>query len=298
MFPISAHNWMRPESLETTLERLKRLNYDAISIMGEPDSYPIKETRALLDKYGVRCWGSVSIMTTCRDLLHPDKYLRVGTIQYLKDCLDMVAGLGGEILSVVPSEVGKTKPLADPEAEWNWCVEGLKEVAEHADKTGIRIGIEPINRFETYFINRHDQALCLANEVDSSVGVCLDAFHTSMEENDQLEAIRAVGSRLVDFHISDSNRRPPGQGSLDWAALLATLNEIKYQGCISAEFAVPMDVTPLASRKGDAEMYESGPAGLSKFIRDHGSQIFTEEEYSQQFSDCLSHIRECEKAVA
>ena len=77
MFKLAAHNWMRPEPLEVTLARLSRLGYEGIEIMGEPARYQAKETRALLKKHKVNCWGAVSIMLRCRDLIHADYYLRL-----------------------------------------------------------------------------------------------------------------------------------------------------------------------------------------------------------------------------
>ena len=85
MFKLAAHNWMRPEPLEVTLARLSRLGYEGIEIMGEPARYEAKATRALLKKHKVECWGAVSIMLRCRDLIHADYYLRLGSIEYLKD---------------------------------------------------------------------------------------------------------------------------------------------------------------------------------------------------------------------
>ena len=120
-------------------------------------------------------------------------------------------------MSIVPSEVGKVKEMASPEEEWAWAVEGLKEVHAHANAEGVRIAIEPLNRFETNFLNRHDQALLLAEEVGDDVGVCLDVYHMNQEEADMLQAFRNAGDRLFDVHVADNNRMACGQGELDWA---------------------------------------------------------------------------------
>ena len=104
---IAMHNWMRPEPLETTLARLSDCGYDEIQISGEPDKYGVDETRALLEKYGIGCWGAVSIMTEGRGLTLGDKRLREGTVHYLQDCARMVGGLDGKILTIVPATVGK-----------------------------------------------------------------------------------------------------------------------------------------------------------------------------------------------
>lgn len=275
---ISMHNWMRAEPLEATLARLQRYGYDGLEISGEPARFDVKEVRGLLDRHRLVCWGAVTLMTDGRDMIHPDRYVRVGTLAYLRDCLTLVRELGGAMLCVVPSTVGKITPLASPEEEWGWAVEGMKRVAEWAQKDGLKVGIEPINRFETYFINRGDQALRLAQDVGAEhVGVVLDAFHIQIEESDPLGAIRAAGSRLIDFHVADNNRRPPGEGRNDWAGIVRTLREIGYEGHLTSEFVLPMDRTPLA------DPAQSGAIEVSddKFLRDHATGVISEDYYDR-----------------
>jgi sugar phosphate isomerase/epimerase len=291
-FRLSAHNWMRPEPLDVTLARLQRLGYEGIEIMGEPTKYEPKETRALLQRYKINCWGGVTIMLKSRDLINADKYLRLGSIEYVKDCITLVHELGGEILTLVPSEVGKINPMADPETEWRWAVESLKPIADHARKQKVRIALEPLNRFETNFLNRHDQALALANEVGDDVGVCLDAFHINIEEEDPLGAIRAVGKRLNNFHIADNNRRAPGDGTWDWTSLLGTLKDVGYDGYLTTEFVIPFDRSPLAKKGGDAGT--TATTEELKFIRDHGSDLMSDADYSVHFERCIAHIRASE----
>lgn len=288
---FSMHNWMRPEPLETTLARLKRFGYDGIEISGEPARYEADEVRRLLDKYELECWGAVTIMTEGRDLVHPDKYVRVGTIAYMKDCIDFIKAIGGRIFCIVPSTVGKVKPLASPAEEWAWVVEGLKEVAAYAAERGVIPGVEPLNRFETYLINRHDQAIRLADEVGEGLRVVLDAFHINIEETDPIGAIRAAGSRLLDFHVADNNRRPAGQGKYDWAEVLGALKEIGFSGHLTAEFVLPIDRTPLAvsGEKHESDM-EFTAADL-KFIQDHGSGLISAAEYDQAVKDNIDYLK-------
>src|SRR5262249_35020281 len=210
------------EPIETTLERLHRFGYDGIEISGEPERHNTDEVRALMDKYEIECWGGVTMMFEGRDLIHPDKYVRAGTIAYMKDCVRMTEALGGRLFGIGPRRVGKRGPRGWSAEGWRWAVEGLKEVAAFASDRGVTRGVEPLNRFETYFINRHDQALRLAEEVDAGLGVVLDAFHINIEEVDSMQAIRNVGDKLVDFHVADNNRKPAGQGSYDWVAIIDT----------------------------------------------------------------------------
>lgn len=114
---LSMHNWMRAEPIEVTIRRLAKYGYGSIEIGGEPDKYDRKEVRRLLADNGLRCWGAISLMFTGLDLIQADEAGRANTIRYLKDCVTMVKELDGEIMSIVPSEVGKVRAQADPETE-------------------------------------------------------------------------------------------------------------------------------------------------------------------------------------
>jgi sugar phosphate isomerase/epimerase len=284
---VSMHNWMRPEPIQSTIERLGRLGYDGLEISGEPQGYDAEQVRSQLDEHGLECWGAVTLMTGGRDLLHEDPYVRLGSVQYVKDCLSFVAALGGQIVTLVPSTVGKIVPMGSPEAEWRWAVESLKECQAHAESVGVRIGLEPLNRFETYFLNRCEQALALADAVGGDCGVALDTFHMNIEESDLLEAIRAAGDRLVDFHVADNNRMPPGFGALDWDAIVRELQGIGYDGHLTVEFVPALD---RAAQIGDASE-AGGGASIEKFLRDHATGAVPEALYERYTADSIARLR-------
>ena len=294
---IGMHQWMRPEPLESTLRRLQRYGYDCIELMGGPDLFCPKRTLPLLNKYDIECTGAVAIMTTGLDLTQPDREGRQATVEYLVQMLKMIKRLGGRALSVFPAEVGRTvaHQNCSPEDCWSWCVEGLKRVTETADSLNLKIGIEPICRWETNFFNRHDPALELAQEVGPSVGVVLDTYHMALEEDNSVQAIQAVGNKLLGFHIADSNRRPPGEGQIDWKNIFLALRKIDYQGVILAEFAMPLDRTPTARpptvwRTAIPDVPGTDPA-LLKFIVDHGSGVSSEEDYDIAVSQTMDFLK-------
>ena len=289
---VAMHNWMRPEPVELTIERLARAGYDAIEIAGEPAVYDVGAVRAQLEQHDLRCWGSVTLMVGGRDLLHEDKYVRLGSVQYVKDTIDMMAGLGGEVLTVVPSTVGKIVPMGSPEDEWDWAVESLKECQAHAESKGVRLALEPLNRFETYFLNRHDQALALAEDVGGNCGICLDIFHMNIEEADWAEAIRTAGDKLYAFHVADNNRMPCGQGAIDWAKLVATLEEAGYDDYLTVEFVVPVDRSRISTRKEIADASEADASvGLEQFLRDHGTGAVPDQLYDRYVKESIDELR-------
>ena len=290
---VSMHNWMRAEPIETTIRRLSKYGYDSIEISGEPEKYDTAQVRKLLTDNGLQCWGAVTLMLGDRDLLAKDEGQRARSVQYVNDCITMVKELAGQEITIVPSTVGKIKPEGDPDEEWQWAVESLKQCYDHGLKEGVKLALEPLNRFETYFLNRHDQALLLAKEVGPECGVCLDAFHINIEEANPYQAIRNVGGKMVDFHVADNNRMAPGQGSWDWGRLISTVKETGYDGAITVEFVAPIDRTPANPYK---DALESGEVELTaeelKFIEDHGSSTLSDEFYGWLVSESIKTVRQ------
>lgn len=281
---LSTHNWMRAEPLEVTLRRIKKLGFESIEISGEPTQYESKTSRALLKQYGIRCWGAVTLTLGQRNLAAADAKQRADSVAYVKSVVTMVKELEGHEITIVPATVGKIVADGTPEDEWRWVVDGLREVYDYATQCGVRMAIEPLNRFETYFVNRGDQALALANAVGKDCGVCLDMFHMNIEEKDLHATIRAVGSKLVDFHVAENNRLAPGMGRFDWAVVVKTLNEIGYQGALTLEVVAPVDRTPVSPWPNQVE---KNPVDISpeqlKFIQDHGSSLLSESFYTMLY---------------
>jgi len=277
---LALHNWMKIEPLEASVARMAKYGYKSIEIMGEPYKYDTKEVKSLLDKHKMTCWGSVTLMLGDRNLLSADEKHRADSVTYVKDCITMVKELEGQVISIVPGTVGKVVPDSTPENEWKWAVEGMKEIYDHSESAGVRIAIEPINRFETYFINRGAQALALAEAVGPNCGVCLDVFHMNIEESDSIQAIKEAGSRLANFHIADNNRQAPLMGDLDFAELIRAAKSVGYDGALSLEFCPPFDRTPA---NPFPEIFDRNPEGVTeaerKFLEDHGSNVISTEFY-------------------
>jgi sugar phosphate isomerase/epimerase len=285
------HNWMRAEPIEVTVARLAKYGYESIEISGEPYLYDTKHVRQVLKAHNIRCWGSVTLMLGDRNLVAKDEAQRASSVQYTKDCVTMVKELDGYELTIVPGTVGKIVADGNPEEEWDWAVESMKQVYDHALKEGVKLAVEPINRFETYFCSRAAQAIALAKATGPECGVCLDAFHLNIEEVDPYEAIRSARGLLVDFHVADTNRFACGQGHWDWLKLVGTLKTIGYDGALTVEFVAPVDRTPANPYP---QAIERNPVDISpeqkKFIEEHGSSLLTEEFYSWQVKVCADTL--------
>ncbi|MDQ2803871.1 MAG: sugar phosphate isomerase/epimerase [Pseudomonadota bacterium] len=289
---LSTHNWMRAEPLETTLKRIKRLGFESIEISGQPQQYPVDGTRRLLDQHGIRCWGAVTLTLGERNLAAKDPTQRAQSVEYMKSVVQMAGDLGGKIVTVVPATVGKVVPDGRPEEEWQWVTDALREVYELSERLKVRLALEPLNRFETYFLNRADQAVALAEAVGPNCGVCLDAFHLNIEEEDMFAAIRGAKGRLADFHVADNNRLAAGMGALEWPRIVRTLKEVGYDGALTNEFVAPLDRTPVSPYPNQIE---TQPVEISpeqrKFIEDHGSSLLSEAFYTSLVEKTAETLR-------
>lgn len=256
---IAVMNWMRDEPVRASMERAARVGFSALEFAWEPARMEAAAVRAGLNELRLSCWGAATLMKDGRDLAHPDSYIRRATLEYVKDTIRWVAAVGGSVVTVTPA-IGKLAPAADPEREWAWLVEGLREAQELAGELGIRMGMELLCRFETYLCNTVDRGLQLVHDVGGGFGVVLDVFHMNIEEADMATAIGRAAPHLVDFHVAANTRHPPGQGALHWTRILEALTAADYRGCLTVEFFYSDALT--------AEQYDADVAASATFLRD------------------------------
>jgi sugar phosphate isomerase/epimerase len=144
---------------------------------------------------------------------------------------------------------GRTPSNVSAEQTRGWMIDALKHLARFASAQGIRLAVEPINRYETDLINKTADALALIDAVGAdNVGILFDTFHANIEEPRIEESLRACGARLFHVHVADSNRWAPGAGHTDFARIVSTLREMKYAGWVSAEILPKPDVKRAAEQ--------------------------------------------------
>jgi len=224
------------EPIERGIERLARFGYDGVEFIGEPGQLDAAAITRALSEHGIRASSVISIYTPERDLVSSDAAVRGRALDYLRGNVDFARAIGAEVVTFTPTACMKITPEAPLEQEWEWAVQAARAAGSHAAEQGITIAVEPWNRYETYLINRAEQAIRFVDEVGApNVGVMLDTFHMSIEERDLAGAVRASGERLVHVHLADSNRAAPGQGHLDFAPILRAIADIGYDGWISYE---------------------------------------------------------------
>ena len=162
---------------------------------------------------------------------------------YLRWCIDAAAELGSPVVSgPMYSAVGKERldTAVARQDEWQRAVAGLHQWGSYAQQQGVRLALEPLNRFETDMINVVDQGLALLAAVDcDAVGLHLDTFHMHLEEKDSAAAIRRAGSRIYHVHACENDRGIPGTGQVNWPGVAQALNEVGYDGAVVIESFTP-----------------------------------------------------------
>ena len=228
------------EEIGRSIERVARLGYDAIELVGEPEQYAAARVRKRAADAGIAVSSISSMYTADRDLSHPDPERRRQAVDYVRAVADLAAATGAATIIVAPSSVMKTTPLALPGDEWSWAIESIRAGGEYAASVGVDVALEPWNRYETYFLNRLEQAIVLWTAVGlANGGVMADTFHMNIEESSIPDALRAAEGMLVHVHLADSNRAVAGRGHTDFRPILRALMEIDYRGYLSFEVMAP-----------------------------------------------------------
>jgi D-psicose/D-tagatose/L-ribulose 3-epimerase len=142
------------------------------------------------------------------------------------------------VIGPVYSSVGRAEatPPDEYKRQWKTVVKNLKKLCKVAEKLGKQICMEPLNRFESDFINTCDQALQMVKDVGSpALKLHLDTFHMNIEEKQQAAAIRKAGKLLGHFHACGCDRGTPGGDHIDWPSIAQALKAIRYQGDVVIE---------------------------------------------------------------
>jgi D-psicose/D-tagatose/L-ribulose 3-epimerase len=174
-----------------------------------------------------------------RDLIHPDEAIRKNGMAYLRQAIEATHALGGtNLVGPLYAAVGRTwqQTPAERARDLDVLVKNLGELARYAGDHGVILCVEPLNRFETSFINLAEQAIEVVDRVDHpNCQVMLDTFHMNIEEKSLGNAIRAAGKRLRHVHACENDRGAPGSGNVTWNEVAQALKDIKYDGPVVIE---------------------------------------------------------------
>lgn len=220
------------------LERCKGMGYDAVEIIPfDPDNFPAAKVRKTAADLGLSINTGYG-MPPEYNTISPDPKVRKAGVEFSKKLIDLSNEAGAEVLGgAIYCGWGYLTGAMRTADEWRWGIDSYREIAEYAARSSrIILGIEPLNRFESHFINIADDALQFIREVGMpNVKVHLDTFHMIREENDIVQAIRETGSQLGYFHACENQRGIPGTGLVPWHDVFRTFREIGYDGTVTVE---------------------------------------------------------------
>jgi sugar phosphate isomerase/epimerase len=245
------------EELSGPVRRLAELGYDAVELGAELPLAEANRARALIDEAGLSVSSICPSFTAERDLAHPEPEVRENALRYLREVADLAGAVGAPVIIAAPTAFLRTRPIASESEEWDLAVESIGAAGEYAASVGVDLTLECWNRYGTYLLNRLEQATRLWGETGlPNGGILADTYHMNIEERSLPEAIRAAGSLINHFHLSDSNRSAPGLGHVDFASVLRALLDIGYPGCLTFELdpraSVRSGVVPTERRDNPA----------------------------------------------
>jgi D-psicose/D-tagatose/L-ribulose 3-epimerase len=234
--------WVAPlttEDIKKLVPHVAGAGFDWIEFpLEEIGGFDYNQAAAIVKDHGLGVSACVA-MGPDRDLIHEDPAIRANGMQYLHDAIDATHALGAtNLVGPIYATVGRTwqQPPEERVRDLDILVNNLAILSGYAADHGVKMGIEPLNRFETSFINLAEQVIEVVDRVDhSACQIMLDTFHMNIEEKSIGDAIRAAGPRLIHLHACENDRGAPGSGNVAWNEVAQGLLDINYDGPVVIE---------------------------------------------------------------
>ena len=277
-YGLSSLAWISPFTNSETglLQKARGMGFDVFEICVE--DLTVLDDWAALKKAARAAQVSVPLCGAYgpgRDISSDDADIRKDGIAYNKALIDMANELEEPyVIGPMYSAVGKTRRLTEAQKaeQTKWAIDGIAECGVYAKPKGVSLGVEPLNRFETDFMNTADQALAFVNQINmDNVKIYLDTFHMNIEEKSLPGAIRKCGESLLGFHACGNDRGTPGEDdNIDWQGIKKALNDISYKGALVIESFTP-DCVEIATAASIWRKLAASPDALAsdgiKFLK-------------------------------
>jgi D-psicose/D-tagatose/L-ribulose 3-epimerase len=225
------------KSVEALLPRIKERGFDGVEVpLFRPAEFPAAAIRKGTAANGLES-TVCSVLVKGLSLISEDANVRRQTRSHLHDCVKAVADAGASIIAgPLYCPVGDLPGRRRTAGEWNWAVEGYQSLSETLAANRVTLAIEPLNRFETYFLNTAADAAALCDQIGHpNVGILFDTFHANIEEKDIAAGYRTVGKHLKHVHTCENDRGIPGSGHVEWSSVFQALGDLQYDGWLTIE---------------------------------------------------------------
>lgn len=219
------------------LPPLKEAGFDGVEL--PLIQHPVSLNPALrseLERVGLEC-TFCAVLPPGFNTVSEDRAVRAKTAAHWKDCIEAAAESGGRMIAgPLYSPVGHLPGRRRTGDEWQRAVEMFQELTPTLDKCDVTLAIEPLNRYETYFLNTTDDAVRLCTEIGHpKVGILFDTYHANIEEKSVSTAIETAGEWLRHFHSCENDRGVPGSGHISWPEVFDSLRNVGYDGWLTIE---------------------------------------------------------------
>lgn len=220
------------------LDKCKKMGFDAVEILPfDPDNFPAAKAKAAAADLGLTLNTGYG-MPAEYNIISPDAKVRANGLEFSEKLIDLSYEAGAEVFGgMIYCGWGYLTGKMRTEQEWKWAVEGYQKIADYALSNGdLILGIEPVNRFESHFINIAADAVKFIRDVGRpNVKVHLDTFHMIREEESIPRAVLDTAGDLGYVHACENQRGIPGTGQVPWVKFFRALKQTGYDGCITIE---------------------------------------------------------------
>jgi D-psicose/D-tagatose/L-ribulose 3-epimerase len=219
------------------LPQIKEAGFDAVEVpIFRAEGFAAADIRRGAEQNSLEV-TACSVFADGLSLLSDDASIRAKAKTRVEEIAKAAADAGiRTVAGPLYSPVGYLPGRRRTEEEWKRVVDAYQSIGPTLESTGVTIAIEPLNRFETFFLNTAEDAAQLCDEIGHpQVGILFDTFHANIEEKSIADGYRTVARHLKHVHTCENDRGIPGTGHVDWPGVFAALREIGYQGHLTIE---------------------------------------------------------------
>jgi D-psicose/D-tagatose/L-ribulose 3-epimerase len=219
------------------LAEIKRHGFDGVEVpLFRPADFALEDIRKGLRENDLEC-TICSVIPGGLNMISDDASVRHKTRTHMEECIKTAAEVGAKIMAgPLYSPVGYLPGRRRTADEWKWAVECYQSLGPVLARHGVTIAIEPLNRFETYFLNTAADAVALCDQINHpQVGILFDTFHANIEEKNIGQAYRTVARHLKHVHACENDRGIPGSGHVEWKDVFQALRDMRYDSWLTIE---------------------------------------------------------------